>query len=62
MKGALWVCERDLRKFLRQPFVMFSALIGPFLTLVLMGYAFGGTIAHVPVAVVTNSQGRFSSC
>ena len=61
MKGALWVCERDLRKFLRQPFVMFSALIGPFLTLILMGYAFGGTITHVPVAVVSFSQGRFSS-
>jgi ABC-2 type transport system permease protein len=60
MKGALWVCERDLRKFLRQPFVMFSALIGPFLTLILMGYAFGGTITHVPVAVVSFSQGRFS--
>ena len=61
MKGALWVCERDLRKFLKQPFVMFSALIGPFLTLVLMGYAFGGTITHVPVAVVSFSEGRFSS-
>ena len=61
MKGALWVCERDLRKFLRQPFVMFSALIGPFLTLILMGYAFGGTITNVPVAVVSLSQGRFSS-
>jgi ABC-2 type transport system permease protein len=61
MKGALWVCERDLRKFLKQPFVMFSALIGPFLTLILMGYAFGGTITHVPVAVVSFSEGRFSS-
>jgi ABC-2 type transport system permease protein len=61
MKGALWVCERDLRKFLKQPFVMFSALIGPFLTLILMGYAFGGTITHVPVAVVSYSDGRFSS-
>jgi ABC-2 type transport system permease protein len=61
MKGALWVCERDLRKFIRQPFVMFSALVGPFLTLILMGYAFGGTITHVPVAVVSLSQGHFSS-
>jgi ABC-2 type transport system permease protein len=61
VKGALWVCERDLRKFLKQPFVMFSALIGPFLTLILMGYAFGGTITHVPVAVVSYSEGRFSS-
>jgi len=61
MRGALWVCERDIRKFLRQPFVMVSALVGPFLTLILLGYAFGGSITHVPVAVVSYSEGRYSS-
>ena len=61
MKGALWVCERDIRKFVRQPFVMFSALIGPFLMLILLGSAFGGSITHVPVAVVRDSEGQFSS-
>jgi ABC-2 type transport system permease protein len=61
MKGALWVCERDIRKFLRQPAVMLSAIIGPFLTLILLGFAFGGAITHVPVAVVRDSVGSVSS-
>ena len=61
MKGALWVCERDIRKFIRQPFVVISAVIGPFITLILLGYAFGGTITHVPVAVVRESDGPYSS-
>jgi len=61
MKGALWVCERDIRKFLRQPAVMLSAIIGPFLTLILLGFAFGGAITHVPVAVVRESVGPVSS-
>jgi ABC-2 type transport system permease protein len=61
MKGALWVCERDIRKFLRQPAVMLSAIVGPFLTLILLGYAFGGAITNVPVAVVRYSDGPFSA-
>jgi ABC-2 type transport system permease protein len=61
MKGALWVCERDIRKFLRQPAVMASALVGPFLTLILLGYAFGGAITNVPIAVVRFSEGPYSS-
>ncbi len=61
MKGALWVCERDLRKFVRQPFVMMSALLAPFLMLVLLGNAFGGSITHIPIALVRVSQGKYSS-
>ncbi len=61
MKGALWVCERDIRKFLRQPTVMLAAIIGPFLTLILLGYAFGGAITHVPVGIVRESVGPDSS-
>jgi ABC-2 type transport system permease protein len=61
MKGALWVCERDIRKFVRQPFVMVSALLGPFLMLILLGSAFGGSITHVPLAVVRESDGPYSS-
>ncbi len=61
MKGALWVCERDIRKFVKQPFVMMSALLAPFLMLVLLGNAFGGEITDVPVAVVRDSQGSYST-
>lgn len=60
MKGALWVCERDIRKFLRQPATMLGAVIGPFLTLILLGFAFGGAITHAPVAVVRQSYGPTS--
>jgi ABC-2 type transport system permease protein len=60
MKGALWVCERDIRKFLKQPFVMMSALLAPFLMLVLLGNAFGGTIENVPLAVTSDSTGTYS--
>ncbi len=61
MKGALWVCERDIRKFLRQPTIMLAAIIGPFLTLILLGFAFGGAITHISVAVVRDSVGPVSS-
>ncbi len=61
MKGALWVCERDIRKFLRQPTIMLAAIIVPFLSLILLGYAFGGAITHVSVGVVRESVGPVSS-
>jgi len=61
VKGALWICERDIRKFTKQPFVMMSALLGPFLMLILLGNSFGGSISHIPVAVVRYSNGQYSS-
>ena len=61
MKGALCVCERDIRKFIRQPAVMISTVVGPFLTLILLGSAYGGAITHAPIAVVRESRGPSSS-
>ena len=61
MKGSLAVCERDVRKFFRQPFLVLSTVVGPFLTLVLLGSAFGGAITHAPIAIVQESYGPFSS-
>ena len=61
MKGALAVCERDVRRFLRQPFLILSTIVGPLLTLVLLGSAFGGAITHAPIAIVQESYGPFSS-
>ncbi len=61
MRGALWVCERDLRKFFKQPFVMGAALLAPFLMLLLLGNSFGGSMTHVPTAVVQYSEGQYSS-
>ncbi len=61
MKGALAVWERDARKFARQPILMSSAIIGPFLYLLLLGYTFGGAITYAPVVIVRESYGKFSS-
>lgn len=61
MKGSLAVCERDVRRFIKQPLVMLGTIIGPLLTLILLGSAFGGAITHAPVAVVRESYGQFSS-
>jgi ABC-2 type transport system permease protein len=40
---------------------MVSTIVGPFLTLVLLGSAFGGAITLAPVAVVRESYGQYSS-
>jgi ABC-2 type transport system permease protein len=40
---------------------MLAAIVGPFLTLILLGYAFGGAITHIPVGVVRESVGPASS-
>jgi len=61
MKGALAVCWRDILKFLGQPVVMVSTIVGPFLTLILLGSAFGGAITLAPIAVVQESYGPYSS-
>ena len=61
MKGSLAVCLRDVQKFLGQPVLMISTFVGPFLTLVLLGSAFGGAITHAPLAIVQESQGPYSS-
>ena len=61
MKGSLAVCWRDVLKFARQPIVMVSTIVGPFLTLVLLGSAFGGAITLAPIAVVRESYGPFSA-
>jgi ABC-2 type transport system permease protein len=40
---------------------MLGAVVGPFLTLILLGFAFGGAVTHVPVAVVRESYGPTST-
>lgn len=60
MKGSLAVAERDIRKFLRQPALIIGMIIGPLLTLILLGSAFGGAITHVPIAIVQESYGPYS--
>ena len=44
--------ERDLRRFRRSPVLMVVSMIFPIVQLVVLGYAFGGKLKHLTVAVV----------
>ena len=51
--GRIWAfIERDLRKFFRSPALMMTSMVFPLLQLVVLGYAFGGKVVGVRVAVV----------
>ena len=53
--GAL--IERDMRKFFRNPALMMASMIFPLVQLVVLGYAFGGKITKVRVALVDKDTG-----
>ena len=46
------IIERDMRKFFRSPALMMSSMIFPLMQLIVLGYAFGGKIKGIKIAVV----------
>ena len=52
IRGAVAIFNRDFKKFLSNPFVVIMTLMMPIMYLVIFGNAMGGTISHIPVAVV----------
>ena len=52
--------ERDMRKFLRNPALMMASMVFPLVQLVVLGYAFGGKIKNVKVALVNKDTGTES--
>jgi ABC-2 type transport system permease protein len=52
IKGALAIFKRDFKKFLSNPFVILMTLFMPIMYLVIFGNAMGGTITHIPIAIV----------
>ena len=46
------IIERDMRKFFRSPALMMTSMIFPLMQLIVLGYAFGGKIKGVKVAMV----------
>ena len=54
----IWaLVERDLRKFMRSPTLILVSMIMPIVQLFVLGYAFGGKIHDLRVAVVNQDQG-----
>jgi len=52
--------ERDMRKFFRNPALMMASMIFPLVQLVVLGYAFGGKITKVQIALVDKDTGTRS--
>ena len=48
----LAIIERDMRKFFRSPALMMTSMVFPLMQLIVLGYAFGGKIKNVHVALV----------
>ena len=49
--------ERDMRKFFRSPTLMIVSMLFPMVQLIVLGYAFGGKIKGVNVALVDQDHG-----
>ena len=50
------IIERDMRKFFRSPALMMASMIFPLTQLIVLGYAFGGKITGVKVALVDKDR------
>ena len=54
----MWaIVERELRRFRRSPILIVVSMIFPLCQLVILGYAFGGNVKHLRVAVVDQDHG-----
>jgi ABC-2 type transport system permease protein len=57
MRGSWAIIERDMIKYFRSPALIMVSLFLPLLQLLIIGYAFGGKIRDVPVALVDLDHG-----
>ena len=51
------IIERELRRFRRSPMLIVMSMIFPLLQLVVLGYAFGGNVKHLKLAIVDQDHG-----
>ena len=51
------IIERELRRFRRSPMLIVMSMIFPFLQLIVLGYAFGGNVKHLKLAIVDQDHG-----
>jgi ABC-type multidrug transport system permease subunit len=51
------IVEREMRRFRRSPTLIVIALIFPLIQLVVLGYAFGGSVKHLKLGVVDHDHG-----
>src|ERR1051325_512873 len=57
MGRMLAIVERELRRFRRTPLLIAVSMIFPIVQLVVLGYAFGGTLRHLQIGIVDQDHG-----
>ena len=57
MHRTLAIIERELRRFRRSPMLIVMSMIFPLLQLIVLGYAFGGNVKHLRLAIVDQDHG-----
>jgi ABC-type multidrug transport system permease subunit len=57
MYRAWAIVERELRRFRRSPLLIVVSMIFPIVQLVVLGYAFGGNVKHLKLAIVDQDHG-----
>src|SRR5438445_8050576 len=56
--GRTWaIIERELRRFRRSPVLIAMSMTFPIVQLLVLGYAFGGNVKHLKVAIVDQDHG-----
>ena len=51
------IVEREMRRFRRSPFLIIMSLVFPLIQLIILGYAFGGNVKNLTIAVVDQDGG-----
>jgi ABC-2 type transport system permease protein len=51
------IVEREMRRFRRSPMLIIMSMIMPLVQLVVLGYAFGGNVKHLKLAIVDQDHG-----
>ena len=49
--------ERELRRFRRSPMLIIVSMVFPMVQLIVLGYAFGGSVRHLKLGVVDQDGG-----
>jgi ABC-type multidrug transport system permease subunit len=51
------IVEREMRRFSKSPMMIVMSMIFPLMQLVVLGYAFGGNVKHLKLAIVDQDRG-----
>src|ERR1044071_9198085 len=57
MHRTMAIVEREMRRFSKSPMLIVMSMIFPLLQLVVLGYAFGGNVKHLTLAIVDQDHG-----